>query len=190
SLRYSRADDEFYVPALEQVTLQSTTNRQGRSAEAAVPDAVRVKVRALMSKRHKEVYEDYAALADELGIARELARTILPVSLYTQWIWKIDLHNLMHFLALRLDPHAQHEIRVFAEAIAEFTRAWVPLSWEAFCDYHLHSAHLSRLELVALGRMLAGVSGSAAAEAAGLRGRELREFLAKLSRIPRPEAEA
>ena len=145
--------------------------------------SVRARVRRLMTRRHEELYADYAALADELGIARELARSILPVSLYTQWIWKIDLHNLMHFLALRLDPHAQYEIRVYAEAMARFARAWVPLAWEAFTDYRLESASLSRLELRALSELLGGAPEDAAVERAGLKGRELREFREKLARI-------
>lgn len=183
SLRYSEAPDEFYVPALEQVTLQSTTNRQGRDAEAEVPLELREQVRALMTARHEQCYADYQKLAGELGIARELARTLLPVSLYTQWIWKIDLHNLLHFLDLRLDPHAQVEIRVFAEAMAEFVQAWVPLAWEAFVDYRREALPLSRLEARALARMLQGTDEAAAAEAAGLAGRELREFSDKLARL-------
>ncbi len=183
SLRYSRADDTFYVPALEQVTLQSKSNRQGREDGGALSRDVRERVRGMMTKRHEELYADYCELAEELGIARELARSLLPVSLYTQWIWKIDLHNLMHFLALRLDSHAQYEIRVYAEAMARFTKAWVPLAWEAFTDYRLESTSLSRLELRALGQLLGGVDEAAAIERAGLKGRELREFRAKLARI-------
>ena len=183
SLRYSEAPDEFYAPALEHVTLQSTTNKQGRDAEAEVPLELRERVRALLRARNDQCYADYQELAGELGIARELARTILPVSLYTQWIWKIDLHNLLHFLDLRLDPHAQVEIRVFAEAIAAFVRAWVPLAWEAFTDYRREALPLTRLEAHALSHMLRGTDAAAAAEAAGLTGRELREFEAKLARL-------
>jgi thymidylate synthase (FAD) len=182
SLRYSEAPDEFYVPGLEAVTLQSTTNKQGRD-DAELPAALREQVRALLRARQDEVYADYQRLAGELGIARELARTVLPVSLYTQWIWKIDLHNLLHFLDLRLDPHAQLEIRAFAEAMAAFVRAWVPLAWEAFVDYRREALPLSRLEARAIGRMLAGAAEPDAAEDAGLRGRELQEFAAKLARM-------
>jgi thymidylate synthase (FAD) len=182
SLRYTEAPDEFYVPALEHVTLQSTTNRQGRDA-TDLPDDLRQRVQALLTARNDQVYADYQRLAHDLGIARELARTVLPVSLYTQWIWKIDLHNLLHFLDLRLDPHAQLEIRVFAEAMAAFVRAWVPVSWEAFVDYRREALPLSRLEARAVGLMLAGAAQSAAAESAGLKGRELQEFTAKLARM-------
>ncbi len=187
SLRYSEAIDEFYVPSLEQVTLQSTTNKQGRDHGAELSDDLRERVRTMLAQGNADCFASYRELAGDVGIARELARTILPVSLYTQWIWKIDLHNLMHFLALRLDAHAQYEIRVFAEAMAGFTRAWVPLAWEAFVDYRQQSAKFSRLELQALGRMLAGQPASAAAEATGLSGRELREFTAKVAKIPQPE---
>jgi thymidylate synthase (FAD) len=186
SLRYSEAPDEFYVPELEAVTLQSTTNKQGRDNETALPDEQRAQVRELMRARHEQAYADYQQLAGELGIARELARTVLPVSLYTQWVWKIDLHNLLHFLDLRLDPHAQIEIRLFAEAMAAFVRAWVPVAWEAFVDYRREAVPLSRLEARALGHLLARTDTSAdaaAAAAAGLKGRELQEFQAKLARL-------
>ena len=183
SLRYSEAPDEFYVPALEHVTLQSTTNRQGRDAEADVPLELRERVRALLHARHDQLYADYQTLAGELGIARELARTLLPVSLYTQWIWKIDLHNLLHFLDLRMDPHAQIEIRLFATAMADFVRAWVPLSWEAFVDYRREALPFTRLEAQALAHMLRGAGADEAAAAAALTGRELREFHDKLARL-------
>ena len=185
SLRYSYAPDEFYLPTLEQITLQSTDNKQGRS-DVVLSDNIRAEVRSLMLEDQQHTYELYQRFADELGIARELARTCLPVSLYTQWIWKIDLHNLLQFLSLRLDPHAQYEIRVFAEAMAKFTSVWVPLAWEAFEDYRLHAISLSRRESEALRRMLAGEAEHEAAEAAGLGGRERRELAEKLTRLRRP----
>ena len=183
SLRYSEAPDEFYVPSLEHVTLQSSSNKQGRDTETALPPELREQVRALLRSRNEQVYADYQHLAGELGIARELARTVLPVSLYTQWIWKIDLHNLLHFLDLRLDPHAQIEIRLFAEAMADFVRAWVPLAWEAFTDYRREAMPLSRLEVHALGLLLAGHPESVAVVEAGLKGREIVEFRTKLARL-------
>lgn len=183
SLRYSEAPDEFYVPALEEVTLQSATNKQGRDVETALPAALRERVRGLIRARNEACYADYQVLAGELGIARELARTILPVSLYTQWIWKIDLHNLLHFLDLRLDPHAQVEIRRFAEAMAAFVRAWVPLAWEAFEDYRRGAIALTRLDARALGYLLQGADEATAAARAGLAGRELQEFQEKLARL-------
>lgn len=183
SLRYTEAPDEFYVPALEHVTLQSTTNRQGRDGEAEVSLEVRERVQALMKSRQELLFADYQELAGKLGIARELARTLLPVSLYTQWIWKIDLHNLMHFLHLRMDSHAQVEIRLFANAMADFIKAWVPLSWEAFVDYRQEALPLTRLEAQAVALMMRGKTAEEAAESSGLTGRELQEFLGKATRL-------
>lgn len=182
SLRYSEAPEEFYIPALEHVTLQSGTNKQGRDETLELSPEIRESVRALMRSRDEQAYADYQHLAGELGIARELARTVLPVSLYTQWIWKIDLHNLMHFLTLRLDKHAQVEIRLFAEAMASFVKAWVPMAWEAFTDYRLEAATFSRQERQVLASMLVG-DGEATARAVGLNGRELDEFMAKLAKL-------
>ena len=185
SLRYTEAPDEFYLPALEHVSLQSRDNKQGRDVAPLGAD-LRAEVQRLLKSGQDDAYAAYERLAGPLGIARELARTVLPVSLYTQWIWKIDLHNLLHFLDLRLDPHAQLEIRAFAERMAEFTRAWVPLAWEAFEDYRRHALHLSRLEARALGLLLAGAPEADAAAQAGLQGRELREFQDKLARLRPP----
>lgn len=155
SLRYSEAPDEFYVPKLEQITLQSTTNKQGRE-EVSLDPNLQLHIRELLQQSDESSYTLYEKLAVKFGIARELARTCLPVSLYTQWIWKIDLHNLFHFLGLRLDVHAQWEIRQFAEAMASFVRAWVPVSWEAFEDYRLHGVSLSRHEHCLLQQVLDG----------------------------------
>ena len=114
--------------------------------------------------------------------ARELARINLPLGFYTQWYWKIDLHNLFHFLQLRVDPHAQYEIRVYARVIGDVVRRWVPAAWEAFVDYRLEATSLSRAELEALRRLLAGEAGDLAA--LGLSKREHDELLAKLGREP------
>lgn len=146
SLRYSEAPEEFYVPRLENITLQSTLNKQGRDHETVLSPELQLQVQNLLRAQNEAANEGYRELAEKLGIARELARIVLPVSLYTQWVWKIDLHNLLHFLGLRLDAHAQWETRQFAEAMAIFVRAWVPLSWEAFEDYRLHAISLSRHE--------------------------------------------
>ncbi len=182
SLRYTEAPDEFYLPAIENVSLQAQDNKQGRQT-IAVDDSVRADVVRLMRANQEEAFAIYQRLAGDLGIARELARSVLPVSLYTQWIWKIDLHNLMHFLSLRLDAHAQLEIRVYAEAMANFTRAWVPMCFEAFDDYRRQGLHLSRLEVAALSRILDGADQDQACTAAGLKGREAREFAAKIASI-------
>ena len=109
------------------------------------------------------------------GLARELARMNLPANIYTQWCWKTDLHNLFQFLRLRADPHAQHEIRVYAEAIAAIVRDLVPLAYGAFEDYRMGGAHLSRGALEVARRMLAGEEVTL--ETSGLSGREWREVM-------------
>jgi thymidylate synthase (FAD) len=162
SLRYSEAQDEFYTPVLEHVSMQSKSNKQGRE-ETPVNPEVYGEVLDLLKRSQNADFEGYERIYKSLGISRELARTILPVSLYTQWVWKIDLHNLMHFLALRLDPHAQYEIRVFAEAMASFVKAWVPLAWEAFVDYRIEAVTLSRGELAILRAALLSHSDSTSA---------------------------
>lgn len=179
SLRYSQPLDLYYVPAAEHIATQASDNKQGRGVH--LEGAAAIRARALFIHGHRAEAERYAELADDLGVARELARTVLPVSLYTQWVWKIDLHNLLHFLELRLDPHAQYEIRVFAEAMATFVRAWCPWAWEAFEEYTLGAVTFSASERRALTVMHNG-GGNAryAAEFVGLKGRELTEFLAKL----------
>ena len=162
SLRYTEAPDEFYMPAPELIAVQSSANKQGRGQE--LTPELRQKVLAILANNQAEAYSDYQALAGDLGVARELARTALPVSIYTLWIWKIDLHNLFHFLRLRLHPHAQAEIRVFAEHMAAFVRAWVPQAWEAFTDYRLEAETFSRQERELLGELLRDLDDRTAKE--------------------------
>ena len=195
--RYSVMPDEFYVPDAAQVTTQSTTNRQGGS-DPTDPERARA-VLELIQREQRLVREGYEQML-AWDIRRELARLDLGVAQYTEWYWKNDLHNIFHFLQLRLDPHAQHEIRVYAEAMAQIVRAVVPLAWEAFEDYQLHTARFSRLELETLARLLTGGAGgwpddarvTAALPAAWQgrtadgrpkRNRERDEFLAKLTRL-------
>jgi thymidylate synthase (FAD) len=150
--RYSEMPDWFYEPSAELCTTQSAQNRQGGTGEQ-VPDPEVVQLSFGETQRLAyEQYEGYLAI----NMRRELARVNLPVSLYTEWYWKIDLHNLFHFLKLRLDPHAQYEIRVFAEAMAGIVKERVPLAWRAFEDYALESVKFSRLELDVLRRALCG----------------------------------
>ena len=153
SARYSILDREFYVPDEDVISTQSQVNRQGRGQQLPVSDAVQIQ--ALLRKDGHEAFDHYEELlnenpkgepldADRIGLARELARINLPLSSYTQWYWKIDLHNLLNFLSLRADPHAQYEIRVYAEAILErIVKTWVPLAYEAFCDYRLYGQTFS-----------------------------------------------
>jgi len=146
--RYSVMKDEFYVPTDEAIAFQSTDNKQGRSSDE-VPDEVKAKVRELLEKGQRQAFVEYEALLEE-GVARELARINLPVSLYTEWYWTMDLHNLFHFLALRLDAHAQLEIRKYAEVILDLTRNVAPVAVEAFENHLLGGVRFSRQELEAL----------------------------------------
>ena len=179
SARYSILDREFYIPAPENLAAQSTVNNQGRGALLQGDEAQRVldilRDDAMRSYDH---YEAMLSQDGQQGLARELARMNLPANIYTQWYWKVDLHNLFHFLRLRADPHAQYEIRVYAEAIGELTRRWVPQAYEAFCDYRLEAAMLSRQEILAVQALLRGESPDY--RALGLSPREQREFCQKL----------
>jgi thymidylate synthase (FAD) len=179
--RYSEMKDEFYVPALDQVRAQSKTNKQGREDVAFAPDESE-RITEQLRQSQNQQYAEYQGLL-ETGLAREIARINLPVSNYTEWYWKIDLHNLFHFLRLRMDAHAQYEIRVYADAMAGIVKNIVPLAWEAFEDYMLLAERFTRLELGVLAEMLADAQPTDEQLAAhGLKGREAREFLDKLSR--------
>lgn len=141
SLRYSVMPDEFYIPAPGSIGFQSRSNRQGRAVED-VPDELRQRIVDLLRGAVDASYPVYQELL-EAGIAREIARMCLPVSAYTQWYWKIDLHNLFHFLSLRGDPHAQSEIRAYAGALADCAKAVAPLAYAAFEAYVLGAIALS-----------------------------------------------
>jgi thymidylate synthase (FAD) len=171
--RYSIMEQEFYVPPENQISLQSTDNKQGRSSEE-VPPELRAKVLEILRKDQGDVYASYQALIDD-GIAKELARINLPLSLYTQWYWQMDLHNLFHFLALRMDAHAQWEIREYANAIATFAEAVAPMAYAAFEKHNLNGRHFSAQEMQALHRMLNG-------EPHGLKGIVAHEFEQKMKR--------
>ena len=145
SARYSILDKEFYFPSPEQVEAQSTTNKQGREGELP-PELVRAWLEESV-RLADDAYANYEQAADD-KIARELARMGLPLNTYTQWYWKVDLHNLLHFLRLRADPHAQQEIREYADVILHtIVRQWVPLTYEAFRDYRLHAETFSSYEM-------------------------------------------
>jgi len=143
SARYSIVPDRFYRPDAESIRAQSKSNRQG--GDGATDAGTAEEFLALL-ERAEAHYKDYLALTEK-GVARELARAALPVSVYTEWYWKCDLHNIFHFLSLRMDPHAQLEIRVFAQAMYELLKPIVPVSCEAFEDYRLDAMHLTKLEI-------------------------------------------
>ena len=190
SARYSLLDREFYIPEAQHLAVQSTANRQGRGATLEGAGAERV--RRLLAEDAERAYAHYLEMLNEdedgrrrnetkPGLARELARIGLPLNVYTQWYWKIDLHNLFHFLLLRADPHAQYEIRAYAETIMErIVRPWVPMAHRAFADYALGGARLSAGALAVVKRMLSGEDVTRAES--GLGPREWRELMATLGR--------
>jgi len=143
SLRYSEARDEFYYPDPEHIQFQSTLNKQGRLGE--VPGELKQKVLDYFKENSERSFAMYSEL-NEAGVARELVRSLLPVNLYTEWYWKNDLHNLLHFIGLRSDSHAQYEIRVFSDAMAESVKKVAPFAWEAYQDYVVHGMRFSRIE--------------------------------------------
>ena len=172
--RYSVLENEFYLPDKGQVRLQSKINRQGRSDEE-VPPELQEEVLRILIEGQRRAYQDYEELIEK-DIARELARINLPLSLYTQWYWQIDLHNLFHFLELRLDYHAQWEIRQYAKVIAEITKKVAPMSYEAFEKHVLNAVRFSGEELKALKNMLQG-------KEPGLKGVVRAEFEKKIEKI-------
>ncbi|MFT8307973.1 FAD-dependent thymidylate synthase [Acetobacter malorum] len=180
SARYSILDSEFYIPAPEHMAAQSAVNRQGRGDVLAPDDAAAVM--DILRDDAIRTYRNYETMlsteGDGYGLARELARINLTVNTYTQWYWKIDLHNLMHFLALRLDPHAQYEIRVYAEAMLKILHAWVPQTAAAFEDYRRGAVTFSAGMLKIVRRMLAGEQVEQAGS--GLSKREWDEMMAVL----------
>ncbi len=172
--------DEFYVPAIDQVRAQSVLNKQGRADEAFPIDEAE-RIIAMMESSQQQAYTEYQQMLSQ-DLAREIARINLPVSNYTEWYWKIDLHNLFHFLRLRIDAHAQYEIRVYAQAMADLIKPYVPMAYEAFEDYILKSQRFSRLERIALNALLRERPTTVEELAAyGLKGREATEFLDKLN---------
>jgi thymidylate synthase (FAD) len=175
SARYSILDREFYIPAPENLAAQSVVNNQGRGEMLQGDEAQRVldilREDAMRSYDH---YEEMLSQDGQKGLARELARMNLPANVYTQWYWKVDLHNLFHFLRLRADAHAQFEIRVYAEKMCEIVRDWVPLAYGAFEDYRLGGANLSGKAIEVLKRRLAGETVTQ--ETSGMSKGEWREF--------------
>jgi thymidylate synthase (FAD) len=189
SARYSILDREFYLPAPEHLAAQSSANRQGRGDLLAGEEAAHVL--ALLRQDATRCYDHYVEMLNEddtgavrdpshHGLARELARMNLTLNTYTQWYWKIDLYNLFHFLSLRADPHAQYEIRAYAEAMLETVAAWVPVAHQAFVDYRLGAVTLSAQMLRVVRRMVAGEVVEQAGS--GLNRREWAELLAALGR--------
>jgi len=178
--RYSVMKDEFYLPDDARIQEQSADNKQGSGGPLA-PE-VRARSREQIDADQRELYAHYEGMLAD-GMARELARLNLPLSLYTEWYWQIDLHNLFHFLKLRLDAHAQYEIRAYGEALARCAQAVAPLAYEAFEEYTLHGARFGQSELKLLRQLLAQGGVDAHIDMAGLSKlppARLREFKQKL----------
>ena len=165
SARYSILDKEFYIPSVENLASQSQVNKQGR-AESLSPEEAE-KVITLLKNDAEQTYRNYEVMLNEnsegetlddssMGIARELARMNLTLNTYTQWYWKIDLNNLLHFLALRADAHAQYVIRVYADIILDIVKKWVPVTYEAFEDYRVGGTQLSAKEILILKKIIKG----------------------------------
>ena len=175
SARYSILDREFYIPAPEHIAAQSVVNSQGRGEALTGAEAARVL--DILKTDSERSYDNYQAMISDdgqRGLARELARMNLPANIYTQWYWKVDLHNLLHFLRLRADAHAQYEIRVYADAICSVVADWVPFAYAAFEDYRLGGATLSETALECVRRMLKGEAVTQ--ETSGMSKGEWREF--------------
>ena len=161
--RYSVMKDEFYVPQGAAIAPQSTDNKQGRSG-AAFPEEIRQGIQAELATQQQSAYEGYEALLNR-DVARELARINLPLSMYTEWYWQIDLHNLLHFLKLRMDAHAQYEIRAYAEAMFEVAQRVCPIATEAFDEHVRGGVRFSRSEFAVVQEVLgAGGANSAGAD--------------------------
>lgn len=185
SARYSVMDREFYIPASEHLAPQSSANHQGREEGRTLSAEDNARVLEILRGDAARVYENYQELmnqdeegreldASKTGIARELARMNLTLNYYTQFYWKIDLHNLLHFLSLRADSHAQYEIRVYAQKMLDIVQAWTPITHEAFCDYRMGGVHLSATGLDIVKRRLRGEVMTQ--EESGLSAREWREL--------------
>ena len=184
SARYSILDKEFYIPAKEQLSAQATNNRQGRGELITGEQAD--EVLKILKDDAVRTYENYEKMLNERfdgtiidekksGLARELARMNLTLNSYTQWYWKTDLLNLMNFLFLRADSHAQYEIRVYAEKMLDTVKKWVPITHAAFLDYRVGAAHLSSKGLKIVKSMINGTKVSF--EDSGLSKREWNELM-------------
>ena len=190
SARYSVLDREFYIPDQVNLATQSQSNRQGRGEVLEGKEAVAVL--DLLRDDAENNYNHYVEMLNEDesghiidesrdGLSRELARMNLTLNTYTQWYWKIDLHNLLHFLSLRADEHAQYEIRVYAEAIMETVKRWCPITYDAFIDHRINSVTLSGRAIQVIKKMIDGVSIDQ--EESGLSKREWRELMGVLEKL-------
>jgi len=189
SARYSILDKEFYLPAKEQLAAQSQSNRQGRGDVLQGKQAE--DVLNILKDDATRTYDNYEKLLNErfdgtkidenkVGLARELARMNLTLNTYTQWYWKTDLLNLLNFLFLRADNHAQYEIRVYADKMLDTVKKWVPITYQAFMDYRVGAAEISSKGLKVIKSMISGKK--VGQEESGLSKREWNELMEKLDK--------
>lgn len=189
SARYSVLDREYYIPSPEHLAAQSQNNKQGRGQTLTGAEAAHVL--NLLKNDSSQAYDHYIEMLNEdengaaidpnrLGLARELARMNLSLNFYTQWYWKVDLHNFMHFLSLRADAHAQYEIRAYADVMLGMFKRWLPITYEAFVQYRLENLSLSKNALSVIKRLLAGEAVTQANS--GMQKREWRELMIALDR--------
>ena len=187
SARYSILDREFYIPEAQQLSSQSSVNNQGRDEVLGAREAKRVL--ELLRKDASDCYEHYEEMLNfneqgkildenKKGLTRELARMNLTLNTYTQWYWKIDLHNLMHFISLRLDQHAQYEIRVYAQVMLDCLKKWTPLTYEAFCQHRLGAIVVSQSGKEIIKKLIKGKKVSQASS--GISQREWIELMDSL----------
>jgi len=188
SARYSVMDKEFYIPKQEYLSPQSSQNHQGRSPEMLQGHEA-ARVLEILKEDSSRCYTHYEEMMNsdaegnildenKKGLARELARMNLPLNIYTQWYWKVDLHNLLHFLSLRADSHAQYEIRAYADVMLDMVKKWVPFAYEAFMDYRMNSVNISGKGKDVVKRLISGEKINQ--EESGLTKREWDELMASL----------
>lgn len=188
SARYSILSNEFYIPSKSNLSPQSSVNKQGRSSQA-LPDDVANRVLEIMKTDAMNCYNHYVEMMNEddkgnvvdennVGITRELARINLTLNMYTEWYWKINLHNLLHFLALRADEHAQYEIRVYARAMLDIVKAWVPYAYEAFEDHKMYATTISKKGMEVVRALIQGKKIDQ--ESSGMSQREWGELMVAL----------
>ncbi|SCX32435.1 Thymidylate synthase ThyX [Agrobacterium sp. DSM 25558] len=186
SARYSVLDNEFYIPKPQHLAAQSISNKQGRGSVLEGDEAA--EILALLRRDAESAYSGYSTMLndpanpdhreDRVGLARELARMNLSLNFYTQWYWKTNLHNLMNFLRLRADKHAQYEIRAYADIMLNIMAAWVPLAHAAFLEHRMEAVQLSGSAVKAVRRMIAGEAVTQ--ETSGMSAREWQELQSAL----------
>ena len=190
SARYSIMEDEFYIPDAANLSAQSKINHQGRDEKNILNQQEQKQVLEILKQDAKNSYQHYLEMINQDpdgniidegkdGLARELARMNLPINCYTQWYWKIDLHNLLHFLHLRADKHAQYEIRVYADLILDMVKKWVPAAHNAFVKYRQNSKNLSSEAIEVMKKMIRGQQVTQ--EESGLSSREWTELQSLLN---------